>query len=102
VRSHEFQTTYAGIDYTPWKLGPVHLGGYGWLTSGYDAHVLAASGDNAQPSTVVASRGQGLLPAAGLLARVEYRNFNYTLRIHTNLPGAVPAAMMSEIGWSFK
>ena len=102
VRSHAFNTDYIGVDYTPWHYGHFSFGGYGWATHGYEAHVLAGGGTAAYPSTVVASRDQGLLPAAGLLMRVEYGRFNYTLRAHTNLPGAVPAAVMSEVGWRFK
>ena len=102
VRSHAFNTEYIGVDYTPWHYGHVSFGGYGWATHGYDAHVLAGGGTAAYPSTVVAARDQGPLPAAGLLVRLDYGRFNYTLRAHTNLPGAVPAAVMSEIGWRFK
>lgn len=103
VRSYNFFTNYAGIDWTPWRVGPMHFGGYGRLTSGYDAHVLAPNpGDMAHPSTVVAARGQGLLPEAGLVARLDVRNFNLIVRLRPDSPGMVPSALMTEIGWSFR
>ena len=103
IRRYNFFTNYAGVDYTPLALGPLRFGGYGWLTSGYNDYTIAPNTPPTavQPALITSERDGGIRPAAGFVARLDYRKFNVLLRLHPDLPGNVPAALMTEVGYSF-
>ena len=103
IRRYNFFTNYVGVDYTPLSLGPVRFGGYGWLTSGYNDHTLVPNTPPtaSQPALVTSERNNGIRPAAGFVARLDFYRLNLLVRLHPDLPGNVPAALMTEIGIKF-
>ena len=56
------------------------------------------SGGAAQPSKVLWERDSGIHPAVGLVLRLDVGRFNLLVRLHPDLPGGVPAAVMTEVG----
>jgi len=103
IRRYNFFTNYVGVDYTPLSLGPVHFGGYGWMTSGYNDYTIAPNTPPTatQPALITSESDSGIRPVAGFVIRTDYRKINLLLRLHPDLPGGIPAALLTEAGIKF-
>lgn len=95
VQGYNFFANYVYGDYTPLHLGPVRLGVFAGVVSGYDDYCL--TGAKVTEMTEV-----GLAPKAGLVGRYQWRLFNATLRLNPALRHAGPASLSAEFGFSFK
>ena len=71
---------YGLVDYTPLALGPLRMGGFAGLVTGYSPEL----------------RGMG-----GALARLQGERASLTLRAMPKVPGNKSASVALELGWSF-
>lgn len=94
VQGYNFFANYVYGDYTPLHFGPVHVGAFAGVVSGYDDYCLTGA-------KVAAMTEVGVAPKAGLVGRYQWRLFNATLRLNPALRHAGPASLSAEVGFSF-
>jgi len=100
LHGHNFDSTYALGDWLPKVYGPLRVGVYTGLVTGYPDYTMAPS--MAPGRYVVTSVSHdGLYPMVGLVARADYRKFNLTLRLQPDISHAGPAHLATEVGYSF-
>lgn len=95
VQGFNFFANYLYGDYTPIRLGPVRLGAFAGVVSGYDSYTI-------RNGKVVELREVGLAAKAGLVGRYTWRAMNATVRLNPALPNAGPASLSAEVGFDFK
>lgn len=91
-----FFTNYVYADYTPCKFGPVRIGPFVGIVSGFDTYDYTT--EKGRP-VILDVATSGLHPLAGIVLRLTaWKHYNITLRAQPNLPNAGAAGLAIEFG----